>query len=197
MKLRFKLTLSFVLMTSIALIVVSSFGFIHMKKQIIKNIDSEMYTTVNGISNQFDEWLIGKTKVVQATNNILQNSVKDGVISKDYLQAYKDDPDITDMYFGFEENGIFLDGGDWIPPEGYDCRGRAWYKEALAADAVIFTNPYIDIITGKYVVSAAVPSKYTDDNIKGVVGGDILLSKLQEKVNEVNIKDLFDPQYLL
>ena len=51
--------------------------------------------------------------------------------------------------------GKYIDGLNWVPPEGYDPKSRDWFIEAMNADGdVVFTMPYIDAQTGNLIVSA-------------------------------------------
>lgn len=67
-------------------------------------------------------------------------------------------------------------------PDGYDPRVRPWYKDGLAANGPILTEPYIDASTGKMVISVVVTAAR---NI-GVVGGDLALDGLTEIINSLN-----------
>ena len=73
----------------------------------------------------------------------INNSVGDIPVPKSYVLSFKQDKDLTDMYVGYAD-GTFLDGGDWVPPADYNPTKRVWYQQAVAKNAVIFTDPYVD-----------------------------------------------------
>ncbi len=90
------------------------------------------------------------------------------------------------VYLGTEDDGRFVVGSDWVPPEGWDPRERPWYKEAVEQNKAIFTRPYIDSITGGVVTTAAIPV-YEDSKLIGVVGCDIDITTLSDFVASLRI----------
>ena len=91
---------------------------------------------------------------------------------------------ILDIYMGHEATGKFSDGTGWKEPADYDCKVRPWYKQAVAAgkDTVIFTDPYVDAITKKTVISAATAVYDNSGKLLGVVGGDVDLSSMNDYI---------------
>ncbi|WZL73895.1 methyl-accepting chemotaxis protein [Clostridiaceae bacterium 35-E11] len=187
MKLKSKLILILVLLSSIALMAVSSLSFIYMKDELEENIQSEMTTTVKGISSQLDQWILTKAKLVETINYVLEDTVQEEVIYKNYLKAYNRDDALSSLYMGFED-GIYVEGGDWVPTEDYDPRKRPWYEQAMSAGNLIFTEPYKDAEIKEFVVSAAVPIKKSKDDKKGVIAVDIILKSITDIVGQINIK---------
>jgi methyl-accepting chemotaxis protein len=96
---------------------------------------------------------------------------------------------IIDIYMGHEATGGFSDGTGWKEPADYDCRTRSWYKQAVAAEkgTVIFTEPYVDAITKKMVISTAMAIHDSAGKLLGVVGGDMDLSALNDYVVNLHI----------
>lgn len=90
------------------------------------------------------------------------------------------------VYLGTEDDGRFIVGGDWVPPDGWDPRERPWYKQALEEKNTIFTRPYIDSITGNVVTTAATPV-YEGPKLIGVVGCDVDISTLSDFVAGLKI----------
>ena len=89
---------------------------------------------------------------------------------------------IMDVFMGLERDGSFADGTGWKEPEGYDCRRRPWYREAVLAREPVLTNPYVDMITGRPVVSVTMPVFGKRGNLLGVVGLDVNLKSLGDMV---------------
>jgi len=190
LKLKSKLILSFVLLSCIALMAVSSFSFMNVKKHLLGNIHSEMEAVVSGVSMEINGWLNTKAKTVETTGLIVQASVKDGEITKNHLQAFKNDPHIYDIYIGFEKDGSVLDGGDWVAPEDYDARKRPWYEEAKNAGNIVYSLTYADEANDwKNVLSASIPIKGDTNNVFAVVAGDMELSEVSEIVNNIETKE--------
>jgi|GEM_PF-3001207 len=63
---------------------------------------------------------------------------------------------------------------------------RAWYQQAVQARSLVFSDPYLDTGTKQYVVSGAFPL-IQGNQVRGVVGEDILLTTLAETIKEVSV----------
>jgi len=94
---------------------------------------------------------------------------------------------IQDIYVGLAANGKFIDGTYWVPDAGWDPRTRGWYKKAMETGGVIFTDPYIDSITGNIVVTPATVVYSPDGSKRGVMGADISLEEISRIVNEIKV----------
>jgi tetratricopeptide (TPR) repeat protein len=64
---------------------------------------------------------------------------------------------------------------------GYDPRCRIWYFKAKSANNTIFSPPYTDALTKKTIITAA-RSVWFDGNLVGVLGSDIQMSSMEEKI---------------
>ncbi|GAU76113.1 methyl-accepting chemotaxis protein [Fusibacter sp. 3D3] len=107
------------------------------------------------------------------------------------LESYIDEvigsyPNILFMYLGTEKGEMIMRPLTELPV-GYDPRVRPWYQDALATDAVVWTQPYVDANTDQLVVTCT--AKVLDKNKKqiGVIGIDLSLEKLSELVNSITI----------
>lgn len=96
---------------------------------------------------------------------------------------------ILDVYMGHEASGHFSDGSGWIPTADFDCKSRPWYKDARAAgrDKVVLTQPYIDAITRKMIITAAMAVYDDSGKLLGVVGTDFEIDGLIKYVDELSI----------
>ena len=71
-------------------------------------------------------------------------------------------------------------------PEDYDQTTRDWYIGAVNTNAVFVTEPYIDVFTSSLVVSLSKAIRNPDGSLKGVAGLDVLASKVDELMNQIN-----------
>ena len=186
MKLRTKLLSAFAVLVGIALLAVSITGYNYSKKMMEDNINREMHTEVNAHTFKLEGWLAAKTEMLTTSRNIAAQHVNGGTVPASYLKAFEKDNSVTDIYIGFAD-GRFLDGTGFIPPADFDPRKRSWYAGAMTKGALIYTDPYVDVSTKQYVVTAAMPLKDQSGTVIGVMGEDILLTKLAEAVKDVNL----------
>ena len=122
-----------------------------------KDVEKEMY-------------LLGN--VEQVWHNVMTSNK--GIISPIYLGTesglmvgYDDRPDLNDLY--------------------YDYSKSTWYNLAKKTGHVCFTNLYMDIYERGLMITCAAPFYDADNNFKGVVGMDILISDLYRTIIELDL----------
>lgn len=186
MKLRAQF-LMMVSITSAVLLVVATMGYFYAKEQVTENIKNEMYSVVNTHAKQLDGWLLVKTQTAVVTALNIQDVVGDKEIPVSFMRNYKADSSLLDLYVGLED-GKILHGADGDFPPGYDPRTRGWYKQAKEQNKVIFTDAYVDTLTKKFVITVANPLKSATGALRGVVGIDVALDILSERIKDVNLK---------
>jgi methyl-accepting chemotaxis protein len=99
------------------------------------------------------------------------------------LKAY---PDISDIYWAgqksFKDGGFFIAGSGWNPPKDYDQDSRGWFIEAQKAEGLYLTDPYLDMITNKVVISITKKVVYPEGALDGAVGMDLFITRVGELV---------------
>ena len=131
-------------------------------------------TTATNIKNLFD----GRILLVE---NAVQNIAADPQNVGNLLGQKALTSSFLTIYMG-HPNGDFTIRPQTKMPDGYDPRVRPWYKDGLTAGKTILTEPYIDMSTGKMVISIVTPVSRE----VGVVGGDLALDGLVEIINSLN-----------
>ncbi|MTV48744.1 HAMP domain-containing protein [Heliobacillus mobilis] len=96
-------------------------------------------------------------------------------------------PELLDSYVGYED-GHYVFGSGWTPPNDFDVRKRPWYIGAMAAPAISYSEAYIDAETKKTVITIS-KKLVVGNNTIGVVGADIELSKIQAAVAGVKVEN--------
>ena len=67
-------------------------------------------------------------------------------------------------------------------PSGYDPRQRPWYKKAEQENKVVWSDIYTDAETKKAIITVAIPINNKQGEFIGVLGGDVSLATLSEKI---------------
>jgi methyl-accepting chemotaxis protein len=202
MKLKVKLTLLFSFLTAAILLLSSVAGYLFTKEQMTAGIQGEMQTSIISQVNKLDGWLIGKAKMLEITAATIQSTVNDGEITLPMVAGYKTaDKELSDFYFGSVE-GKMVDGSGWTPPADYDPRLRSWYKAANEQGKLVFSDPYLDMVTKQMAVSVAMPLKNTSGKARGILSEDILLQTLVDNIKTIKFHGegyafLFDTKGLL
>ena len=122
-----------------------------------------------------------------AANSQMINSLQDAALQPDPLPALKlmaAAGGFVNVYVGYAEKNAKFSDPTGIPPD-YDPTGRPWYKQAAAAGKPVVTPPYVDVGTGKLVVTFAAPV-VRDGALKAVVSGDVNMDSVIANVKAIH-----------
>jgi len=103
---------------------------------------------------------------------------------KDFVSFIETHTDIKHIYLATVHKDIYS-----YPTKdfagGNDATSQSWYKEAISAKRLIWTQPYLDKESNTIYISAAIPvyNNTNDNQLVGVLGIDLSLKSLSEKMN--------------
>ncbi|SHK39771.1 methyl-accepting chemotaxis protein [Tepidibacter formicigenes] len=152
-------------------------------EELNKNIEKS-------IENYFDGYKYGVemiSKNIDAEQILIHPEYEPYLIEifKDYMESY---PDASQIYMGT------IDGGFRIYPQAdlgsdYDPRVRPWYKKSVEKQTTVFTDIYVDVVSGKSAISIAAPVYENGDKSKlvGSIAITIPLDKLSDRMNSIKI----------
>ncbi len=125
-------------------------------------------------------WSLIESRVSQ-TASVFKNmpDQSDDATLNMLLKITAEDPDSQDIYIGFGDRGVFLDGSGWIPDDTFVFTDRVWFTGALSSNGQIYTSePYVDASTGKTCLACSVMLANNT-----VLSSDINFDKVAEKLN--------------
>lgn len=100
-----------------------------------------------------------------------------------YLGLYQE---ATSIYIASPDKQLKIVPAVELPAD-FDPTSRDWYKEAVEAKAgVVWSEPYIDTATEEYIITAS-KAVVSDNKIIGVVGVDVNLTKLTDRVSGMEL----------
>jgi len=107
-----------------------------------------------------------------------------------FIPIYANDPCLTWIYIG-TESGIFrcypwCSGFD----PSYDPRKRGWYQGAVETGEIGWTELYVDAVTGELMVTCSKPVYSPEGEIVGVVGADVTLRTMNERIINTQVGEL-------
>jgi len=199
--------LAMILLPVLALSVTSYFS---TTKLVADRVNGEFNSTVQQVDNALGEFTDGYNRLLTnlSESDAFQNIIRQerlGSVSSDNMghaigtsdtsimqtmnlleTMYEKDDLIFYIYMGTNKKGMYMapydDNG-----EGYDPTSRDWYKAAKSSpDQVVWTEPYPDASTNEMVVTVA-KAVVDKGNVVGVIGADIALVSLADKINDVTI----------
>ena len=101
--------------------------------------------------------------------------------------------EVAMAYVGFSD-GSLLNGSGWVPPEGWDCRTRGWYTQAVEKNGeVVYGEPYVDSSTGDVMITI---SKYFNNGDKeGVASLDLLIGTVFGGLTDIVAQSCYSDDY--
>lgn len=180
-----KLLTLFLPLVAFSFVLILMIVYIQSQKIIQNKTDNLMQAESSVSINQILSWEASNLTVLDtAVDSILHLNMSDEQIltyEMQFLNTYEDFP--NGMYIGYDD-GKVLDASGWEPDT--DIRQSTWYTEGLTHDTFEFGEPYIDALTGEYIVTAS----RRLDNLNGktaVAAADVSLSVLSEIVDAMEV----------
>jgi methyl-accepting chemotaxis protein len=126
-----------------------------------------------------EEWVRSKTQMIV--------SLEDACASQDdptsALRQVAAAGGFTNVYVGLANRTAHFADASGVP-KNFDPTGRPWYRQAAEAARPVVLRPYLDMGTGKLVVSFAAPI-LRNGSLVGVVSGDIAMDSVVSNVTSV------------
>ncbi len=99
--------------------------------------------------------------------------------------------DVDNIWFSLPEGATLMADtvpSNWVQEDGtyvtYEATDRYWYRQAVEAGKMVFSDIEIDKRTGEMCVTCALPVYGGDGTLLGVAGADLFLTEMQKKVAE-------------
>ena len=177
-------------MIAVFIVIVAAILFVNSLNMITEegkerlNQESTAYANdINGIMGEVMGYYDALADMIEihdyADNDALHEALQPG------MKVYKDL--IHDVYLAFDDKE-FIDGEDWVPPEGYDPTTRDWYKTGKSNSRIGLGHPDIDMDTKNAVVNG-VRSVTLSNGRQGVLSTDIFLDNISKQVSEYSPAD--------
>ena len=107
-----------------------------------------------------------------------------------FMPVYSNDSNLTWLYVGTESGMIriypWCSGIDPL----FDPRVRGWYKRAKETGDIGWSESYIDAVTGRLMVTCSKPVYNSKDKLIGVVGVDVTIKTINQKIINTQIGEL-------
>ena len=168
------------------LAVISIIGFYTADKNLEQAVQAEFSASMTAAENELDGWLAKKGASAQYAADLMTefNGDETRIKSIASLALGSSDPEILDLNIGAED-GYFASYRTQNKSTGtLDPRTRPWYNDAKKAGKLVFTEPYVDKNTGKFVVSAVAPFK-KDGQYFGTLCTDIDLAVVDAMAKKI------------
>lgn len=172
----------------VCMVIVCFFGFIakiaisFASNQMNKEIEAHYQMLANKTNEQASAWIVRETQILlnqKASLEIINNFDHDFL--EEYftyiVNDYNYDKYVYDLYFVNTKNEM-ASGTGYVQDPTIDFRERDWYEGALSSDNMCYTIPYVDVDTGRYVVTVSIKVFDRNRRFMGVLALDIFVEKL-------------------
>ena len=127
----------------------------------VANIQEAGEDKLSGIKAQLENYLDTTMNALWVTADTVDHMVRNDSTTEQILQyivyeTQQQKQQINENFTGIYGyiRGQYLDGLNWVPPEGYDPVQRDWYHKAVEAHGeTVIVSPYVDAQTGSVVIS--------------------------------------------
>ncbi|OGO76845.1 MAG: hypothetical protein A2Y23_08105 [Clostridiales bacterium GWB2_37_7] len=188
-----KLILLIVGLLSLSIISLGFFSYTNSRKVLTKQYINSVESITHELNETLDTFLINNEQKLEMLSHnydateILNMSEEEHNNLYSVLQSYKEAyPDVQTVYLGTSTKKMFLYPQIDLPAD-FDPTSRPWYKDAIAANKIIWTEPYVDAGTGNMVITVAKPINSLNGEFVGVVGADISLDVFTNMIQEKKI----------
>lgn len=194
------------ILTTVFVVFVVSGIFLELKtKDIVTKMNYEnLLTEAKSAANQNNEFFKKNEVLVRqmATNQDVIKLMNDAK-AKDKIrnhpnyndvilslkQIKETDKNLSLVWIGLHDASYLVTQDQWDSPANWIINEKDWYKEALKLkpEEVLYTEPYVDSVTGKMVISIIKVIYDKKGTSLGVVGVDILLDELPNIMGKYKI----------
>jgi serine phosphatase RsbU (regulator of sigma subunit) len=173
----------------LSLVLVSAFSYVVSYRITSALLDQQVTELVTAKTREFDAWFATRALLI---DGLAQDIESEGDFSNEHLSRLISGKmkiyakEMQDFYIGFADARRPLSGVGFVPPDSYDARTRPWYRAAEKSGSVVFTEPYLDAMTGHLIITVAKAIR-RDGELVGVLATDFSIAELIAKVNSLQV----------
>lgn len=189
-----KILAPFLILIILAGSVIAFVSYQSSTKTTEKDLTNNMESQMASMNDTFELFFYNMNSTLErlTSNKLLadhQEENNDALFQ--YLKETGDENDsVQNIYAGIEDANEVIIYPEADLGDDFNPKERSWYTEAVEANGdVVWTDPYVDEATGETVVTAAKASYDDHDELKGVIGADVLIDTLLTIVDNVEIGD--------
>lgn len=178
-----KITLITCLLCVLSLIVSFAITYTISYNSLINESKDKVSTYADKESETINGWLESQGKIIDGVSDYVESmdTVDNNKIMEYFRKQLKSNGYASDIYIGFSNKQILV-GSGWIPPAGFDCTQRVWYKNAIEENKLIYSAPFMDAKSKEMMVSVAKPVVKNGQTI-GVLGCDLKIGSITKILN--------------
>lgn len=157
----------------------------------VLNSNAVIEDRIKNVSSLVDNHLNTAENVLQITADSVHHMLISGSTPARIHEFLVEETNNVTEQFGENYHGLYgyimskyMDGLNWVPPEGYDPKTRDWYVVAKENDGeVAIVPPYVDAQTNALIISVC---RMLSDR-QNIISLDVKLDGIQSLMDELNL----------
>ena len=157
----------------------------------VLNSNAVIEDRIKNVSSLVDNHLNTAENVLQITADSVHHMLISGSTPARIHEFLVEETNNVTEQFGENYHGLYgyimskyMDGLNWVPPEGYDPKTRDWYVVAKENDGeVAIVPPYVDAQTNALIISVC---RMLPDR-QNIISLDVKLDGIQSLMDELNL----------
>lgn len=172
--------------------IITSINIVKININIEKQSKDYLKNTASMSKETFNSWFDKKINILKLLEKDIEllnlhENLKQNNIIEHFNEEFKANDELLNIYFANENNEL-ADMTGWVPDENYIPTERMWYKKAINSDDVYISEPYLDAMSEKAVISISKSIKI-DGNPVGVIGIDVAIETLKQYIAKLSNED--------
>lgn len=183
-----KLLVTFGIILVLLMGTITIVGDMRLKSTTSTYVDALIEDAVAQNTSSIAEWLNTRLVMTEAVAESLGNTQSDEQ-RRNILQTVSTGGGFINVYLGNKEGRMLMEStaAEATLPDGFDPRGRPWYKKGMAEGKASFTEPYRDATSGEMIITALAP--VSGGSNVGVAGADISLGAIKKMLGTITLAD--------
>lgn len=150
--------------------------------EVVRKTADEIERNVNDIEESLISLI--KNADMEKLLNSSEASAEDIIkVFEDYKNSHNE---IINVFMGTENKRMLLYPAVELPGD-YDPTVRPWYRNTVANNGLVWSEPYVDMINGDSIVTISLPV-YRGNKFLGVLAADCNLNVMTEAIKENQLK---------
>lgn len=184
-----KMLLLILPLVTVALVIVILTANSMSKKSLMADAEKILHFTGDTATYKISGWLGDCLAGMDTITYSIESQKMDEPETRAYLEnILGKDENFPDGMYMAAEDGTLVDGSGWNPES--DPRESDWYKQGQQHDEFYFIEPYVDDLTGEYVVTAI--KKINWNGKAATMACDIHLGTVSDVIKQVEVGESGD-----
>ncbi|WP_028592084.1 methyl-accepting chemotaxis protein [Paenibacillus massiliensis] len=191
-------TLALILFLNILVVfvILGTFMYTNTRAMLVQQQEAMLQTKTQSVIAQFDALFKEKGALVKqmSTNDIFRQYIETTASSAEvHTSTYaaqtqatlaaivKEEPSFADAWvLGIHDKGFWLQNDGAAADAAFNVQDRPYYKPAMEANGLYFSEPYADVNNGTMLMGIFYPVKDDNDQVIGFVVADIAFKDIPD-----------------